>query len=74
MVSIGVLGLVLTAVPVLAGNDGDVSFYKDVLPIVQENCQTCHRSAGYNISGLRAPMSFMSYEEGVRGRGQSHTR
>ena len=63
MVSIGVVSLVLTAVPTLAGNDGDVSFYKDVLPIVQENCQTCHRPAGYNISGLRAPMSFMSYEE-----------
>ena len=36
---------------------------KDVLPIVQANCQTCHRPAGYNISGLVAPMSFMNYEE-----------
>ena len=39
------------------------SFYKDVLPILQENCQECHRSAGANFGGMRAPMSLTSYEE-----------
>ena len=63
VLSIGLLGVALIAAPVFAGNDGDVTYYKDVLPIVQENCQTCHRPAGYNISGLVAPMSFMSYQE-----------
>lgn len=39
------------------------TFYKDVLPIVQENCQVCHRPSGKNVMGMVAPMSFMSYEE-----------
>src|ERR1051325_8907001 len=33
-----------------------VTFNKDVLPIVQNNCQTCHRPGGV------APMSFLTYE------------
>lgn len=34
-----------------------VTFYKDVLPILQNNCQTCHRA------GEVAPMSLGTYEE-----------
>ena len=45
------------------GAESAVTYYKDVLPIMQENCQTCHRPSGYNISGLIAPMSFMDYRE-----------
>jgi hypothetical protein len=33
------------------------SFNKDVLPILQKNCQECHRP------GAIAPMSFMTYQE-----------
>ena len=33
-----------------------VTFYKDVLPVLQKNCQTCHRP------GEIAPASFLSYE------------
>src|SRR5262245_36110151 len=33
-----------------------VTFNKDVLPILQENCQVCHRP------GEVAPMSFLTYE------------
>src|SRR5438132_5325271 len=33
-----------------------VSFNRDVLPILQRNCQTCHRP------GEVAPMSFLTYE------------
>lgn len=40
-----------------------VTFTKDVLPILQKNCQDCHRPSGKNMSGMVAPMSFMSYEE-----------
>jgi len=40
-----------------------VTFTKDVLPILQENCQDCHRPTGRNMSGMVAPMSFMSYQE-----------
>ncbi len=33
-----------------------VTFYKDVLPVLQKNCQTCHRP------GEAAPMSFLTYD------------
>jgi hypothetical protein len=33
-----------------------VTFYKDVLPVLQKNCQTCHRP------GEIAPASFLTYE------------
>ena len=33
-----------------------VSFYKDALPVLQKNCQTCHRP------GETAPASFLTYE------------
>src|SRR5205809_4447842 len=36
---------------------GVVTFHKDVLPILQKNCQTCHRP------GQIGPMSLMSYKE-----------
>src|SRR5215467_8061588 len=32
------------------------SFYKEVLPVLQKNCQGCHRP------GEVAPMSFLTYE------------
>ena len=34
-----------------------VTFNKDVLPILQKNCQSCHRP------GEIAPMSFLSYSD-----------
>ena len=34
-----------------------VTFTKDVLPILQKNCQTCHRP------GEIAPMSFLTYKD-----------
>jgi mono/diheme cytochrome c family protein len=39
------------------------TFYKDVLPILQENCQTCHRPNGANLGGMVAPMAFTTYQE-----------
>jgi hypothetical protein len=33
------------------------TFYKDVLPVLQKDCQTCHRP------GEAAPMSFLNYDE-----------
>jgi hypothetical protein len=44
------MGSIVT--PVLA----QTTFNKDVLPILQKNCQTCHRP------GQVAPMSFLTYE------------
>src|ERR1700681_3587999 len=36
---------------------GDVTFHRDVLPILQKNCQNCHRA------GQIGPMSLLTYEE-----------
>jgi mono/diheme cytochrome c family protein len=56
--------LVLALALVTGGAIGEqVTFTKDVLPILQANCQDCHRPSGKNMSGMVAPMSFMSYEE-----------
>ena len=33
-----------------------VTFNKDVLPVLQENCQSCHRPGGI------APMSLLTYD------------
>jgi hypothetical protein len=40
----------------LAFAESDVTFHKDIEPILQRNCQTCHRP------GQMAPMSFLTYE------------
>ena len=45
-----------------AGSDR-LTFTKDVIPILQENCQICHRPGGDSIAGMVAPMSLMSYRE-----------
>ena len=64
LVVVMVLGvLALIAAPSHASNEAGVTYYKDVLPIIQENCQTCHRPEGLNLGGVVAPMSFMSFEE-----------
>lgn len=48
------------------------TFYADVLPILQENCQACHReevaedgglSTGFHLSDLQAPMALQTYEQ-----------
>jgi mono/diheme cytochrome c family protein len=43
-----------------AGTAKSPTFYRDVLPLLQEHCQVCHRSGGI------APMAFENYE-GTRG-------
>ena len=60
--AVAVLALV-TAGPVYAGAQGTVTYHEDVLPILQENCQSCHRPSGKNITGVVAPMSLMTFEE-----------
>ena len=48
----------LTGVAVLAAPDPSrVTFNKDVLPILQKNCQSCHRP------GEVAPMSLITYSD-----------
>jgi hypothetical protein len=61
---LGVAGILICAsalqIPQAARGDADPNaptFYKDVLPILQEKCQGCHRS------GEPAPMSLVTYEQ-----------
>src|SRR5580765_6597500 len=46
----------LRTIPVRAA-DTPVTFAKDILPILQKNCQSCHRP------GQIAPMSLLTYDE-----------
>jgi len=54
---------VLSCAQATAGVPEKVTFTKDVLPILQNNCQNCHRPLGVNSSGMIAPMSFMDYKQ-----------
>jgi len=49
-------GALLLSAALVAETAGPVTFNKDVLPVLQKNCQGCHRP------GQIAPMSFLSYE------------
>ena len=60
--SIGALLLILAALDIVRAQAPEqtkqtVTFYRDVLPIVQGHCQVCHRAGGI------APMAFESYEQ-----------
>ena len=56
---LSVIGFGGLAASALAAESGParVTFTKDVLPILQEKCQECHRA------GQMAPMSLMTYDE-----------
>jgi mono/diheme cytochrome c family protein len=43
-----------------ASDDEAVSFYADVLPVIQQNCQVCHQE------GAIGPMSLMTYQDARR--------
>ena len=60
--SLGVVALALLALsamlPAMAvGQSTEVTFTKDVAPILQASCQTCHRE------GAIAPMSLITFED-----------
>jgi len=66
IVLMGAVAVIGIASPAVWGDEAAadrVTFTKDILPILQQNCQTCHRPAGQNMSGMVAPMSLMTYEE-----------
>ena len=58
MKRICLIGLLLGIAGTVSATVGNtVTFYRDVLPILQNHCQSCHRP------GHMAPMSFMTYKE-----------
>ena len=61
---VSIIGLLtMIAIPNATAETARVTFAKDVLPILQEKCQSCHRPQGANLSGMVAPMSLTSYRE-----------
>jgi hypothetical protein len=54
---IGVTALAMLVVGAAAAPSSRVTFNKDVLPILQRNCQTCHRP------GEAAPMPLLTYDQ-----------
>src|SRR5271169_1935910 len=57
MLRISVLGLAIASAAVAATGSSSPTFTKDVLPILQKNCQGCHRP------GEVAPMSLITYKD-----------
>jgi hypothetical protein len=57
MTRLTIVGLAAAVAAVAAGQTSPVTFNRDVLPILQKNCQSCHRP------GQVAPMSLISYQE-----------
>src|SRR5262245_27885080 len=49
--------IAVTLITTTAMAQEQVTFTKDVAPILQEHCQVCHRA------GTGAPMSLMNYQE-----------
>jgi len=50
-------GLAVAVAAIASDQSSQVTFAKDVLPILQKNCQSCHRP------GQIAPMSLVSYQD-----------
>ncbi len=49
--------LALASLTVFSAAAADLTFYRDVLPILQKNCQGCHRP------GEIGPMPLESYQQ-----------
>jgi mono/diheme cytochrome c family protein len=56
---IGAVGLALPVSLSAQTPSQDVTFHKDITPILQRSCQNCHRPDG------GAPMSLVTYDEVV---------
>jgi len=54
---LGILSVLLVFIMVNGAAAQQVTFTKDVAPVLQEKCQVCHRP------GTFAPMSLLTYEE-----------
>ncbi|HUF75481.1 MAG TPA: hypothetical protein VMM35_04350, partial [Longimicrobiales bacterium] len=50
--------------------NGAPTFYADVLPVLQQNCQICHQDEGRNMGGMVAPFPLVSYDEARRYAGR----
>ncbi|MDX1382881.1 MAG: hypothetical protein R3190_04500 [Thermoanaerobaculia bacterium] len=64
-IAVSTLLLAILAVPAVQAADvpEQPTFTRDVLPILQQNCQECHRQKPINVSGMVAPFALTSYDE-----------
>jgi len=65
LILVAALSVAIGGVPAWSADEPGArpTFTKDVLPILQEKCQVCHRPGGDNVAGMVAPMSLVSYNE-----------
>ncbi len=65
ILALGIAGaLALAGVAAAAGVDREqMTFHRDVAPLLQQECQVCHRPNGANLGGMVAPMALTTYEE-----------
>lgn len=54
--TLGLTSLYLSAAFAVSAATPPITYYKDALPVIQKNCQGCHRP------GEPAPMAFLTYE------------
>ena len=57
MTFIPLFALLAMPLALVAAESGDITFHKDIEPILQANCQKCHRPGG------AGPMPMMTYEQ-----------
>jgi len=55
--AIGMVAFLSSASAFAQNNGQEITFSRDIMPILQENCQECHRPEGI------APMSLLTYEQ-----------
>src|SRR5437899_4661411 len=56
MMRLVIAALAVAGSALASDQSSPVTFTKDVLPVLQKNCQSCHRP------GQVAPMSFLTYQ------------
>ena len=49
--------LLIVAINAMGQSKDEITFTKDIAPILQQNCQSCHHA------GTFAPMSLVTYDE-----------
>ena len=62
-VAVPMMAAVVTVAQAPAPTPGEVTFTKDIAPILQRSCQECHHADG------GAPMSLVTYEENAPSQG-----
>jgi hypothetical protein len=63
VLAVGLVSIPLAAAPGPSSVPDQPTFHKDVEPILQDNCQGCHRQKPLNMSGMIAPFPLTTFDE-----------